>query len=342
MLFSCSIGSKGIEVDKTFSIYVPLVFSNGNEIKIEEGKFEGFLNGHRCILEKHNYLYSLKVEGFASREDSIDFIDRLKVAISWFILKRTTGVRFPDQISEVKLYESPIVVSDESDLKGVFNHAGWSETDGDYNADQLVIIQEEKRLTRWETGKAVVKLSYKPSGIIADIDECLSFETIDELLTNKKLRVAIDLFSAYKFENTTTGRFVKLVTVLEALLPEEEVSPNANEALSAAKTAIKSYRQSLKKTGENIDDIEHLLSRFGQLKYKSIGANLVEYIKEVLEKSPDLGDPSEIIPKIREIYSARSTLLHTGEYDEQLVADYVSVLAALVPGILKANFGVAE
>ena len=342
MLFSCSAGSKGLENDETYSVFVPLILSSGNEIKIEDGKYEGLLSDNTCILEKHQYQFSLKVEGFASREECIEFIEQLKIAIYWLILKRTTGIKFPGQVSELHYFDSPIVVSDESGYKGIADHAGWSAIDGTYNADQLVIFQEKKRLIRFEMGKVDVKLGYNPSNVIADINECLNLETIDELLDSKKLRVAVDLFSAYKFENTATGKFVKLVTVLEALLPEGKASSNSIEALGEAKAAIMSYRKKLKISGVKTHDIERLLSRIGNLKYRSIGANLEVYMREVLEKNPNLGKPEMVIPKIREIYKARGILLHTGEYDEQLIQEYLSVLSDLIPGILKSYFGVVE
>jgi len=342
MMFSCSAGSKGSEADKSFSIYLPLELSDGNEIKIEEGKHEGFLSGYRCVLEKNHYQLSIKIEGLPSRQECIEFIEKLKIAISWLIIKRTTGVRFPNELNEICFYKSPITVSDKSDFKGLADIAGWKEVDGDYYANQLVIIQEKKRLVKFEMGKLIVKSIYQPSNILEDFNECLSSVAIDRISQNKKLQVAVDLFSAYKFENTTTGKFVKLVTVIEALLPEEEVSLNSIEALSKAKKSIKSYKNSLKTSGEETDDIDHLLSRIGNLKYRSIGANLEEYMKKILEQHTNLGDPSTIIPKIRKIYSARSTLLHTGEYDEKLITEYLSILSELIPKILKANFGFIE
>lgn len=342
MLFSCSAGSKGIENDETYSIFVPLILSNGNEINIEDGKYEGLLGDYRCILEKHHYQFSLKVEGLASREDGLEFIGQLKIAISWLIIKRTTGIKYPSQVSELHFFDSPIVISDECDYKSIADLAGWSAIDGDYNADQLVIFPEKERLIRLEMGKVGVKLGYSPSNVIADINECLNLETIDELFDNKKLKIAVDLFSAYKFENTSTGKFVKLVTVLEALLPEGEINSNSILALGKAKAAIKLYGKELKKSGVETNDIEHLLSKIGNLKYRSIGGNLEEYMREILEKNPNLGEPDVVIPKIRDIYNARSLLLHTGNYDEQLIQEYLSVLSDLVPRILKSYFGVVE
>jgi len=338
MMFSCSIGSKGQEENKTFSIYMPMVLSGGNDINLDENAFEGTLNGYKCVLEKHHYIYSLKVEGFNSEIECDDFIEKLKAAIFWFSLKRTVGVKIPDTINEVKLYETRIIISEESSLKSVTDRVGWSVVDGDYNADQLVIIQENKKLTRWETGKVNALLSYNPSSVLDDINEGFCFENIEELIFNKKLRLAVELFSAFKFEITTTGKFVKLVTVLEALLPDSQIGDESIQALRLAKKSVKDYRNKLKKSGEDVQEIELLLSRIGNLKSKSIGASLREYLLSLLEKYPHLGKSDVVIPKVNEIYSARSILLHTGEQDEKLLENYVSVLAELVPEILKANF----
>ena len=342
MLFSFSSGSKGKENNDTFSIFVPLVLSSGNEIKIEDGSYEESLGGYRCLLEKHHYQFSLKVEGFSTEEECREFIEKLRVGISWFILKRTTGIRCPSEVSELHFFDSPLTISDGSEYKSIADHMGWSEVDGTYNADQLVIFQEKLRLIRFEMGKVSAKLSYNPSGILADIDECLNLEGIDQLLEARKLQVAVDLYSAFKFETTTTGRFVKLVTVLEALLPEGEISSDALQALNVAKLAIKSHRKELAKSGAETKDVDRLLSRVGNLKYSSIGSNLENHLREVLEMNSNLGKTEELIPKIREIYNARSSLLHSGVYDEQAIQDYLSVLSDLIPGILKSYYGIAE
>ena len=229
-----------------------MVWSGGNDIKFDENVYVSTVNDYRCILEKHHYIYSLKVEGFTSIEECNDFIDKLKIAINWFSLKRVIGIKLPDKLNEVKLYKVPITIAEKSGLKAVTDQAGWSVVDGDYNADQLVIIQENMKLTRWETGKAAFLLSHNAKKVFEDLNECLCFDNVDDLRANKKLRLAVELFSAFKFEVTTTGKFVKLVTVLEALLPDSQINETSLEALGLAKKAVKEYINKLKKSGENI------------------------------------------------------------------------------------------
>ncbi len=44
------------------------------------------------------------------------------------------------------------------------------------------------------------------------------------MLKKENLTLAIDLYSNYHFETTDNARFITLVTVFEALIPDSEVS----------------------------------------------------------------------------------------------------------------------
>lgn len=337
MLFSISIGSKG-DNDPYFSVYVPMFWSPGNQLIIDDEPITDFLGNHKCVLERHHYLYSLKIEGIDSIQECMRIIDDVKVAINWISLKRTVGIKVPENTTEINLYKVPIKISENSDFQFITNRMGWDELDGDYYADQLVLIPEHKKLARWEMGKAGILLKQNPSQFFEDLNEGMKLENISEIIENKKLRLAVDLFSAYKFEVTTTSKFVKLVTVLEALLPEGQISGSSLKALETAKASIKEYRSNVKKVGEDASEINHLLSRLGNLKSKPIGTNLVEYVRNVLDKNPELGECDVLLPKIKEIYDARSTLLHSGEYDSFTLEEYTRILSQLVPGILKTYF----
>ena len=315
-----------------------MIWNPGNELNLDKEEFIGYLNNYSCVLEKHHYTYSLRIEGISSIEECEKIIKEVKVAINWLSLKRAVGIKIPEHISDVNLYKEPIKITEKSDFKFIGDKMGWDEMDGDYYADQLIIIPEYKRLTRWEMGKVRALLRQNPSMFFDDLNECLNFDNLDDIIKNKKLLLAVELYSAFKFEGTTTGKFLKLVTVLEALLPNNKITGISLNALEIAKGKVKEFRNDAKKSGEDINEINHLLSRLGNLKSKSIGSNLNEYIKKILSKYPSLGDPAIVLPEIKEIYNARSTLLHSGEYDETVLEKYIATLAEVVPRILKVHF----
>ncbi|MBL4606709.1 MAG: hypothetical protein JKY01_02635 [Pseudomonadales bacterium] len=118
-------------------------------------------------------------------------------------------------------------------------------------------------------------------------------------------------------------------------MPDNKISDESIKALEIAKDSVKKFR---KENKENTSDLDHLLSRLGNLQSKSIGSNLAEYVKKALDKHPDLGDSEVLLPKIKEIYNARSALLHTGKYDNSALEGYIKILSEFVPSVLKAHF----
>ena len=84
MIFSCSIGSKG-EKEESFSIIFPFVLSPGKKLNIENICAFQMSDGQRYTLEKHHYLYSLKVERFLT----LDAAHNYSVTKMGFVKKQT-------------------------------------------------------------------------------------------------------------------------------------------------------------------------------------------------------------------------------------------------------------
>ncbi|MBL4607330.1 MAG: hypothetical protein JKY01_05815, partial [Pseudomonadales bacterium] len=197
MMSSFSIGSKGLD-NRSYSIYLPMIWSTGNELQLDTEKFTGSLKNYTCILEKHHYTYSLTIEGLDSIEECQEIIEEVKVVINWLSLKRVVGIKIPEQVTDVTIYQNPIKISEKSDYKFIEKSMGWDELDGDYYATQLVFIPENKRLIRWEMGEITALSQQKPSMFFEDLNEGMNVDNLADILMNTKLRLAVELYSAYK------------------------------------------------------------------------------------------------------------------------------------------------
>lgn len=350
MLLAQSKGSKGIDSDNSFSIYIPILLSAGYQILIENNEYKGVLGGHPISLQKHHGLSSLTVGGFATAEECLDFIAKFQIAINWAIVKRGAGIKIPALISDIQINDQPILIDETRNFGHILDHTGWTHVDGDYYADKLVIIPESKRLVRTQMGQIVPSQSLDSETFINDLSESFKLKNFDTMRSDKKLKLAIEIYSSYNFEVTITGRFIKLVTTLEALLPEGEIEDMLKGALKNAKRAVNEFKKELLesddfkklekiKQQDLIKDIsDKVSSRIGELKYNSIGTNLESYLTQMLSDKPQIGNPKELIPKIRKIYEARSKLLHDGIYNEEQLNEYLKVLSKLVPTILRSYF----
>lgn len=332
-MFSYAIGSEG-EGEDYFSIIFPLIFSPGKKLNIDSISSFQMSDGQHYTLEKHHYQYSLKVERFSTVEDARRYLDKLTASLRWVSLKNKLGIRFPTETHEPQIADSPIIVSEKSNIYEIINNKGWSVIDGNYDIDKLTIIPEHKKLIRWESGHATITLGINPENVFNDINEGISFQGLNNILSEKKLCLAIELYSAYQFEVSTTSKFIKLVTVIEALLPDLEIPKEIFPILESAKKVLKDERKAAKSKGRNTDSIEHLMSRLGGLKRQSIGSSMEIFISNCLSDFPELGEKDVIIPKLKELYNIRSTLLHDGEYEDIVLQEGIDILAVLVPDLL--------
>jgi len=333
MIFSCSVGSDG-EEEEYFSIIFPLILSPGKKLNIENIRSFQMSDGLFYTLEKHHYLYSLKVERFSTAEGARKYLDKLTASLRWVSLKNKLGIRFPTEIHEPKMAESPIKVSEKSNIYDIVNSKGWAVIDGNYDVEKLTIIPEHKKLMRCESGQATITLGLNPENIFNDINEGISFQGLDNILSEKKLCLAIELYSAYQFEVSTTAKFVKLVTVIESLLPDLKIPEEVIPILERAKKVLKVERKAAKSRGDNIELIDHLMSRLGGLKRQSIGSTMEFFISNCLDDFPELGEKDVILPKLKELYNIRSSLLHDGEFEDSVLREGIEILAVLVPNLL--------
>jgi len=157
---------------------------------------------------------------------------------------------------------------------------------------------------------------------------------LNNIHSEKKLCLAIELYSAYQFEVSTTAKFIKLVTVIESLLPDLVIPDEVIPVLEKAKKVLKDERKAAKSKGDSTESIDHLMSRLGGLKRQSIGATMGSYISSCIDEFPELGEKDVILPKLKELYNIRSSLLHDGEFEDSVLREGIEILSAVVPNLL--------
>lgn len=340
MVFGFSVGSIGVG-DESYSLHIPLVLSSGSNISIEDAKFVNQFNDLKVVIEKHHYsLYLLKISSFDSMAEAQICLEKIFASLYWISLKNHFGIKFSKIIQEIKIYEEPIFITEESNMYEPINNAGWTSIDGDYDIDKTTIIPEHKRLIRFATGQATMQLDCNPESFVSELQECLKLPSLENIIEQKKLCTAIELYSAYSFEVTLTGKFVKLITVLESLLPDAKSIPDhAKILLEEAKNLIKEKQKAVKSSGVETDSIDRLINRLGELKKQSISYSMKTYIIDVLNEFPDLKNISPIIEdQVKEAYKSRSVMLHTGVFNDQELQNHISLLNYFIPQLLNKLF----
>lgn len=337
MIFATSVGSNG-SGDVRYVAYLPFALATGASLATIQDSMGALQSQFGLSLEKLQNFYALTAGPFKTDVEAVSHLELLRAALLWLSLVEGVGVSYSRVYGEVRLYDTPVVISESSSIFELAKNAGWTATDGDYDADKALVRPEHKRLTRWEMGQPSVAVSLSVQNFFATVGEALSFTKLSAVSDNPKLKLAIELYAAFRFELSQNAQLLTLVSSLESLLPDTEIAASAKTALKEATKAIKSVRDRHASGSSEWTSIDRFLARVAGLKRQSIGNTLKTYASEIVSRYPELGQPIEIEKKLTQAYSVRSHLLHKGQADDQQVRDSLSFLRDFVPRFLGALF----
>lgn len=345
MIFAISRGSAGSGAER-YVVYVPFTLASGVSLQALDRPTASPGPGYQLTLERLQHLHAITLEAFRSPEEARSYVNRARASLLWLSLKFNCGVSYPKALSDVELWDQPIPRPDAGPVAELATAGGWGATDGKYDADKAVIRPDHKRLMRWEMGQVSVNVSISAESVLTSIHQALSFPTLERVVEDEKLRLAIELYAAYRFELSQNAQLLTLVTALEALLPDTEIPLHSQAALLRAKQALKATRDAHPKSSDEWRDLNHLLSRVGSLRREAIGAGLREYTSNIASRHSQLGDARDNSEKLHAAYNVRSTLLHEGRSAESDINQSLSFLREFVPRLLNVLYrevaGVSE
>lgn len=297
--------------------------------------FEG---GDHVKLEKLQLRYLASVGPYASESEAELGLQKLIAALLWSALEFSVGLRYPGERGAVHFHEQPLPIPNVEPMAYIGKITGWQATDGHYDADAPIVRPDHKRLVRFEGGQATITIGINSDNFLKTLAEALQFPGAASVAKDNKLRLAIEVCAGHKFEISDNAQFVALVTALEALLPDSIVPPAAASALAQARAAVLEARNQHPVESIEWSQVNHLLSRVGKLKQEAIGISMRSFALAAIQRNPDLGDADTASRALRDAYSVRSSLLHDGHADPDLLREKLSFLRQFVPKLLRTLF----
>jgi len=332
-----SIGSSG-KGDERYLLYIPFTFSPGRELSNIDVDKKYNAGGCEIGFEKNQYYYALTIGHFQTEEQAKLYYPKIKSALLWISLKYLIGISTPAELTPVSIMGASTPVPVKGPIKEVAEVVGWNTTEGHYDADKSVVRPDHKKLIRWEMGRPTVTAGLGANNFIESIKEALNFPNPENIQIDSKLQLAIELYSSFFFEQSHEAKFIKLVTVLEALIPDYLAEEPAKSLSHEINDLIKQKRNEYSKESDDWKELNLLLCRAGQLKYQSIGRSLRTYISGIIEENPTLGQNEEVTNKLKDLYNIRSKLLHEGIGDNDEIKNGLSFLNTFVPKLLETLY----
>lgn len=335
MLFSFGIASMG-EGPPSYSVRLPFTLAPGRTIKLADGsRFE--LLGHECEITQEDNQYALTAAGFDSEEAASTFLLKECAGLIWFGLKNSAGFKFNPEVTPVELFAQPKSIADGSHMASIASKKGWSELDGQYDADKTVIRPEHKRLIVWATGPVTARLD-TPAHLLAKVmQEAMGEEHPERVLRDPKLRLACEVYLSSHFESTPAASFLSRITTLEILVTDAHASVPVQAMVErfiaeATKAQKEEPDAALKR------EVESLVSRLAYLRLRSIKSRIRRLVEETLRCDPEIPAPAGVAKEVSRLYDLRSTLVHRGQADPTAIREGSNRLNDVVPRILRALF----
>lgn len=333
MIFSMAKGSDG-SGEERYVAYVPFNFAPGATLK----QFEGSRLAHRgdpsLFIEKlAQETYALCGGPFLDKETAASHIDVLRASLLWLSLKQQVGLSYGGSGGTVTLYgDSPQTVN--SDLSETF---GWTEVDGHYDHDSALVRPEHLRLVRYQMGRVGVRYDLRGESVLEVASEAIQQPSVGAVVAQERLKVAIEIFAAHRYDLSDRAQFTSLVTVLEALTPNVPVSEVAAGLATRTFEFLKSLHGELPQDSEEREELNRLLSRVANWKHATIGESLAQFVHTVVERHDHLGDSATIAARMKAVYRERSRLLHAGQTSDEFGSHH-RFLRSFVPKLLQELF----
>jgi len=334
MLFSMAAGTQGVGAER-YGLYLPFELPYGRTIKLDEGGSTLEIAGASLKIEALHYRYAIHGGEFEAVEKAKMHLENLRAALLWFSLKHQSGLRYPEQLSDARLYDEPNVISGDGAFQSLLRKRGWTVLHGDFDADKAMVLPQHLCLTRWETGKVGVHTGLNFERFAETLREAASFDHVSRLHEHPKLKLAIELYAVNHFEVSDEAKFLTLVGALEATLEDASIPTVSLEALDSATEAVRAHRDLASDASRA--DLEHLLQRLAGLKRRSIGD---QFRRQIAARGAGLVDVDDLERSLTSAYETRSRLLHDGRTDSEKVRQGLLFLREFVPAYLSREFKV--
>lgn len=186
------------------------------------------------------------------------------------------------------------------------------------------------------------KADLEPDFITLTLKEVQATETLErfenelnEILNNEyelndDLKLSLNIFSKYsKYDKKS--QFLDLITIIEILTPEYDISENSKENIKSIKKYMKEIRRNFDNESEEYKEFHRYFKALEDCEKKSINASLQEFAKN---HANEFSEFESIDDKVKEAYEIRSNIVHGGIISDEF-DKYYNFLRPFVGKLLK-------
>jgi hypothetical protein len=261
---------------------------------------------HVYRLSRDGARIALSVIGLPSEAQAVQHIDAVWRGLVWCLLELGVGFDVDLRRGDVMLREEPF--PGPGGLEGEFH--GLAAGDGPS------IFATDKRIGFVRAGLLTATVSNPAAGFLGTLVDGIE-QSHPAAPPSERMRTALDLLRAHYYEQTARAQLLTLATALEALAEPRPKAPEAQELLDRWEAELTGEMEALDKNSPTYLALESLGRDLIFRRDASIRSRVRQLPADVL------GSEHEEVPvlsaKAVRAYDARSTLVHTGTIEGELL-----------------------
>lgn len=316
-----------------YTLRLPFRLPLGREIMVSEEVTE--VGALKFSLERHNQLYVLNIDGFPSENEAKNYINNVWAGLMWVLLQSGLSSDVELKAQEIKYAEDPYQAAKNLEKSLKLKYEG--PVDCLIDGARPAVYLSERKIATITAGEPTLVLTVDAEDILGTLIEGASFQRSDEVVKDKKLRVALALYGAYFTEFSSNARFLTLVMAFEALATGVRRTQLVLDLLDQWKIELEKL---LKTVGPDTDDASSLEDLHRELLFRredSIRRRIQYLVRTTLRDHGD-EDAEDVAKEAVKMYDLRSTLLHTGWLEPQVLRKATSDTKRIVERILQILF----
>lgn len=261
--------------------------------------------------------YFLLIKPITDVNHAKNILNIVKLALILFVLDiNWSSIELDENIEMANILENPVFFN----KKLIY---------GDYDLNRTSLFPLNQKLITVTSHPLKVKNLLNAEKIENNINKAFRIDSM-KIINNEKLLLALEMYSQLS-QFSLKRQYLDLVTILEILKPNYDVSDKSKENIENIKNHMKTIRNTLEKNSDEYREFDRYFTDAAFWQTKSINKSLQKFANEHQDEFEEYENIDE---KIKKSYSIRSNIVHNGIIDEEF--DYYhNFLKEIVGKLLK-------
>jgi hypothetical protein len=277
----------------------------------------------------------LTVNGFQSAENASNYTNKVWAGLMWNLLERGLAPSANLTPQEVTYTDDPMKAAEN--LSRSFGIPIDGPVDGLIDGASPAVYETSKIMRTITGGDATVLVTSKTSIVLEKLVEGATFARSGELISDEKLKVALELYGAYFTESSGNAKFLSLIMALEALTTGEARPRIIQELFVSWEAHAKALISDGMVDAESKEALSAIVKEMLHKKEDSLRSQIRRLVRTCLTEhgAPDAVETSR---KALNLYDLRSTLVHTGHLPADSLAIALAEAKEIVHRVLRGLY----